>query len=60
MNEAQATALRTLHERYKVPFDPSQFTPQFDLPTGYVAGWVGAPNYRKLYVGVSPEGEISS
>lgn len=57
MNKAQEKALADLHRRYGVEFHPTHFTPQFDLPPGYVAGWVGL---NKLYVGVSPEGDISS
>lgn len=57
MTKAQEDALADLHRRYGVAFDPSTFHPQFDLPAGYVAGWVGE---NKLYVGVSPEGDISS
>ncbi len=55
MNDAQELALRRLCDGYKVPFDKTAYTTQFDLPPGYVAGWVGP-----IYVGVSPEGEISS
>ncbi len=57
MTEAQEAALRALCGRYGVPFERTNFPPQFDLPTGYVAGWIGVD---KLYVGCSPEGDISS
>lgn len=57
MNEKQRAALKALAERYKVPFDETAFGPAFDLPSGYVAGWVGRD---KLYCGCSPEGDISS
>lgn len=62
MTDAQRTALVNLCERYGVPFDPSHFTTgaAWDLPPGYVAGWVGGPDVQKLYVGCSPEGHISS
>jgi hypothetical protein len=58
----QETALYALCERYHVPYDPSHYRPTFDLPDGYVAGWVGGPEYmaRTIYVGCSPEGEIHS
>jgi hypothetical protein len=56
MTDAQYQALALLHARYGVEFYPADFTPQFDLPPGYVAGWVG----DKIYVGCSPEGDISS
>lgn len=56
MTPAQTFALTRLHLAYRVLFNPALFTPQFDLPAGYVAGWVG----DHIYVGVSPEGDISS
>lgn len=55
MNDKQREALRILCERYGVPFDEERFFSRFDLPEGYVAGWVGP-----IFVGVSPEGEINS
>lgn len=55
MTPQQREALQRLCERYKVPFDPGAFAPRFDLPAGYVAGWVGP-----IFVGCSPEGRISS
>lgn len=64
MTTAQIAALTDLCDRYKVPFDPEAFHTQFDLPPGYVAGWVGQPDFAgnpgSIYVGCSPEGEISS
>lgn len=59
MNEIQRKALQDLSARYKVEFREDQFFPAFDLPKGWVAGWVGG-DARKLYVGCSPTGEISS
>jgi len=56
MTEAQQKALHDLCNRYDVPFDPANFRPTFDLPEGYVAGWIG----DKIYVGCDPEGRISS
>ena len=41
MTNAQRQALQALCERYHVPFRPSDFKPAYDLPKGYVAGWVG-------------------
>lgn len=55
MTPQQETALRELCGRYHVQFDATNFRPVFDLPTGYVARWVGP-----IYVGCSPEGCISS
>jgi len=56
LTDAQDEALVRIHENYGVTYDPMIFHHQFDLPPGYVAGWVG----NQIYVGVSPEGEISS
>ena len=55
MTDAQFAALSNLCQRYEVDFDHLAFHPQFDLPTGWVAGWVGP-----IYVGCSPEGDIHS
>jgi hypothetical protein len=55
MNATQTAALQAICTRFRVPFDPANYRPAFDLPTGYVAGWVGP-----IYLGCSPEGEISS
>lgn len=55
MTEAQRIALQNLCERYGVQFVPSNFRSTFDLPRGYVAGWVS-----NLYVGCAPDGSISS
>jgi hypothetical protein len=53
-------ALRRLCGRYGVEFDPDHYHPAFDLPPGWIAGWVGGAERRLIYVGVSPTGEISS
>jgi hypothetical protein len=64
MTEAQRTALQSLCERYRVGFDPTHYAPSFDLPDGYVAGWVGGYAIQEqqptIYVGCSAEGHISS
>lgn len=67
MTDAQEAKLRTLCERYGVEFDRDDYHPQFDLPPGYVAGWVGGLSsqppirtHSTIYVGVSPEGDASS
>lgn len=69
MTSAQIAALSNLCDRYKVEFDPMHYATQFDLPSGYVGGWIGGPNHSSLdpmidkptlYVGCSPEGDISS
>lgn len=61
MTPQQETALRDLCERYKANFDPAKFWHPFDLPPGYVAGWIGEPGAPgSIYVGCDPEGRISS
>lgn len=55
MTEAQETALRNLCERFNVEFSTDNFHPTFDLPSDWLAGWVGT-----IYVGVSPDGAVSS
>ncbi len=62
MNEKQRTALTKLCERYDdVTFNPDDFRPVFDLPKGWVAGWVtDSHGVGRLYVGCDPEGRISS
>lgn len=56
MTYAQRDAIRSLCERYKVTFDATQFAASFDLPSGWVAGWIG----DAIYIGCSPEGDINS
>ena len=55
MTTEQEQALRACCDRFHVPFDPEAYRPAFDLPEGWVAGWVGP-----IYVGCSPEGDIHS
>lgn len=59
MTDKQDQALRRLCSRYGVDFDTQTFrkASRIDgLPDGYVCGWVA----KRIYVGCSPEGEISS
>lgn len=63
MTPDQKNALMQLCNRYGVTFVESDYGPTFDLPDGYVAGWVGGLMHEGLptiYVGVSPEGDVSS
>jgi hypothetical protein len=60
MSAAQWRALKNLSDRYEVDFQEKWFVPAFDLPPGYVKGWIGGPEEQKLYVGCSPDGQISS
>ena len=55
MTEQQEGRLRALCFSYGVEFNAEHYTPQFDLPSGWVAGWVGGEP-GTLYVGVDPEG----
>lgn len=59
MTDAQRAALTRLCERYGVEFDASHYRATFDLPSDYVAGWVGG-TAGTIYVGVSPDGRVSS
>ena len=60
----QEASLSAISERYGVDYFPHHYRPSFDLPQGYVAGWVGGPEIKDehptIYVGCSPEGIISS
>jgi hypothetical protein len=55
MTRPQENAIRGLCLAYKVAFRAENYHPAFDLPPGYVAGWIGP-----IYCGISAEGEISS
>lgn len=58
MTEAQRTAISDLCARFSAEADWTKWLPAFDLPDGWVAGWVGTPGAGGIYAGVSPEGEI--
>ena len=76
LTAAQTAALQDICERYGVEFRAGDYQPQFDLPAGYVGGWVGGCDHglgfdhdqndwvrsssTTIYVGVDPEGRISS
>lgn len=60
MTDRQENALRDLCARYKVEFKTENFTPTFDLPIEYVAGWIGEIGYGGIYVGCDADGSISS
>lgn len=59
MNEAQREAIQALCNRYHVNFDPADYHPAYDLPQGWVAGWIGGV-HTTIYIGCDPEGAISS
>lgn len=56
---AQRDALKALSDRYKVQFDVEHYHRAFDLPEGWVEGWVGG-THDTIFVGCSPDGEIHS
>jgi len=66
MNQKQREALRKLSERYGVEFQEDSYFEGFDLPKGWVQGWIEEPHKLegggwaggKLYVGCDPEGII--
>jgi hypothetical protein len=61
LTEAQRSALSQLCERYDVSFNENDYIPAFDLPYGWVSGWVGGNRVSNtIYVGCSPEGRITS
>ena len=62
LTDAQIEALDRIHKRYQAEsWHPRDFWHTFDLPDGYVAGWVVDRRGEKaLYVGVSSDGQISS
>lgn len=64
MTDAQEAAIRDLCERYGVEYRAGDYAPTFDLPKGYVAGFVGGYEIQTdrptLYIGCDAEGRISS
>ena len=56
MTDKQENAIRRLCNRHGVEFDADNYSPTFDLPSDYVAGWIG----DSIYVGVDANGNISS
>ncbi len=64
MTREQIAALSALCGRYNVQFNAADYRHTFDLPEGYVAGWVGGfaiqGEHPTIYVGCSAEGVISS
>lgn len=71
LTEKQESALRNICERYHVDFNPEHYPPGWDLPPGYVNGWVGGITHSTkfssvtgdkvtIFIGCSPDGEISS
>jgi len=52
---AQYAVLTRRCEQLGVVFDFDSYRPAFDLPAGYLAGWLGT-----IYVGIAPDGAVSS
>lgn len=40
--------------------DPSKFYPGFGLPKGWVSGWLRKGEPGAIYIGIDPDGEVSS
>ena len=55
LTQEQEWSIAAKSRDYGVPYEPTKFAPAFDLPDGWVAGWIGP-----IYVGVNPEGHIHS
>ena len=49
LTAAQDEALRGICERYYVAYDPNHYQPTFDLPQGYLAGWVGGRDIQATH-----------
>lgn len=71
MTPEQTAKFKNLCDRYEVPFDPADYRPAFDLPDGWLSGWVGGLGHgfteggnrqpaTTIFVGVSPEGDAHS
>jgi len=60
MTDAQRQALANVCARFDVPFRESDYAPTFDLPSDWVAGWLGGADAGAVYVGCSPSGEVHS
>ena len=74
MTNNQEERLRQLCKEYGVAFNPDHYKPGYDLPAGYIEGWIGGPEHgmkyidgiwarhskTTIFVGVSPQGESSS
>lgn len=64
LTEAQDAALRGICGRYNVGYDAEHYKPTFDLPSDWVAGFVGGIEIQRehptLYIGCDPDGRISS
>ena len=58
MTPAQLAAILALCERFSAPYREDAWSHPFDLPEGWVAGWVGTPGAGGIYAGVSPDGDV--
>lgn len=59
----QVTKILDMQDRYDEPYHPEDFHKTFDLPDGWVAGWLGDPRDGmpgQIYVGVGPDGWTAS
>lgn len=64
LTEAQEKSLRAICDRYTVEYNEDHYHHTFDLPEGYVAGFVGGAEIQAehptIYVGAAPDGRLSS
>lgn len=55
MTDAQREALQRLCGRYNVEFNEGDYVPAFDLPDGWVSGWVGGVEHADKGQKVDPD-----
>jgi hypothetical protein len=65
LTNEQYAKLRSLCDRYRVPFDPTHYrtsSPNAVMLPGYAEGWVGGVDQadQTIYVGVAPNGDAHS
>lgn len=65
LTNAQYAKLQSLCERYRVPFNPTDYRTlavDGNWTPGFAEGWVGGPDQagKTIYVGVEPNGDSHS
>lgn len=62
MTQEQFDKLSDLCNRYNVKMSLRDYHPDFSLPAGWFAGWVGGDDQvnKTIFVGVSPQGDSHS
>jgi len=58
LTHAQKLKIIELSKRWNVPPAFTHYFPGWDLPEGWVQGWVGGEDcaHRTIFVGIDPEG----